>query len=208
MDNFMSRINSFPKRRPLIFLLLLALGCYGTIKLLYALFPLKDLKPDNTWIKTIAVKTVIGYGKNASGYIQYSIGDSDYREENDFKCYGMVVDEKYNILVNPKNHHEYVLKPWEPVFIKGEATNECTGAITRVFAFNWGKADSFTTNHAIEYCYTISGIKYQRDQYLQPEYMEIYKRIKKGDSFQVEYLIANPQRSRITSSGWVFCREK
>lgn len=185
----------FFKTKPLIFALVVGLGCYGLIRFLFFIFPVEDLKPDHTWIQTVGTVTKYALGKNGKGYIEYQIGEDRRKELNYLNRYSRVVGEKYVIMVNPKDHSQYVTKTWEPIFLSNEATSVCFGIITRTYRFNWADPDSFRTNHGIEFSYTVNGIEYERDQYLPPEYTGVYKRLNKGDTFRVEYLIENPQRS-------------
>lgn len=145
-------------------------------------------------------ETVFSYEFNGKKYNDNSAG-------NDLHPYFATFGDIFMLKVNPKSPENYVIIKWKPTFLPGETTNTIVGTIIskkgpsdnrfRIFNKYYKPIDSPYANYHIGFAYSVSGINYEKGQYLSPYLDTINERVEVGQKFVVEYRPDSPKRASL-----------
>ena len=171
------------------------------------LFLKKSQKMDDSWVESYCQISKIMAKNGPHVYVSYWVKDSvgnptiiRDRYAASLRLSTPVIDEIFPIAYNPNNPDEFFAFSWNPVFLNKEITKSTTGIISRApyqSKFFSKKPEKYSA-HSIEFTFWIDGSCYRKSQHLPPMFIRNSPgKIKKGDKFEVEYWIENPQRAII-----------
>lgn len=148
---------------------------------------------DSNWKETYATLYRYGYGRGSVSMVYYWVDGKRYEVNSYFDANGKAIGDKYLIKYNPDNPKQIKEYIWYVSFLTTEKTEETVGMVEDI----WSKNIEFgrVKRNGISFVYTVNGKKYERTQYLQPDYKEKYPNLSKGQKYKVLYWVENPQRA-------------
>uniref|UniRef100_A0A0N4ZHB6 Lipoprotein n=1 Tax=Parastrongyloides trichosuri TaxID=131310 RepID=A0A0N4ZHB6_PARTI len=146
---------------------------------------------DSNWKETYATLYKYGYGRGAVNMVYYRVDGKRYELNSYFDANGKAIGDKYLIKYNPYNPEQIKEYIWYVSFLTTEKTEEAIGKVEDV----WSKNIEFgrIKRYGISFVYIINGEKYERTQYLQPDYKDVYPNLSAGQEYKVLYWDKNPQ---------------
>jgi hypothetical protein len=131
---------------------------------------------------------VKGSSKNRFAY--YQVKGKEYRVLYPGE-YGFSPKGEYGwIRYDVNDPSDAITLHWLRAFDVSEETMVTKGRITRVYAFHWCEP-----KHGVQFVYSANGTEFERGQTLPPRYKTFYQNLEEGQTFDVEYLVSDPQRA-------------